>query len=78
MSEDLKKYKHEALEMAIQDFEQFCKYAGVNIKQLKVCIERSKGYSVRKISMQLNIPRSTVDKIGRKCFKKEKAPINDA
>lgn len=61
-------YKHEALEMAIQDFEKFCKYAGVNSTQLQVCIERNKGLSIRRIAMKLEIPRSTVKDICDRCF----------
>lgn len=61
-------YKHEALEMAIADFEKFCKYSGVNQTQLKVCIERNKGLSIRRIAMKLEIPRSTVKDICDRCF----------
>lgn len=69
MNEDLKKYKHEALEMAIQDFDKFCKYAGVNSKQLKVCLERSKGLSLGQISKKLTLSRQTVQSICRRCIK---------
>lgn len=68
MNEDLKKYKHEALEMAIQDFDKFCKYARVNSKQLKVCLERSKGLSFGQISLKLKIPKTTVKNISDRCF----------
>lgn len=63
-----KKYKHEALEMAIADFEQFCKLAGVNSIQLAVCIERNNGLSLQQISNKLEIPRSTVNDICDRCF----------
>ena len=61
-------YKHEALEMAIQDFEKFCKYAGVNSTQLKVCIEKTKGLTLGQISNKLDIPRTTVKRICDRCF----------
>lgn len=56
-----------ALEMAIQDFEKFCLYAGVNSNQLKVCIEKSKGLSIRRIALKTNIPKSTVKDICDRC-----------
>lgn len=69
MSEDLKKYKNVALEMAIQDFELFCKYAGVKSTQLKVCIERSKGLTLGQISKKLKVSRDTVKSICDRCFR---------
>lgn len=63
------KYKKDALEMAIEDFDKFCKYAGVNPIQLKVCIERSKGLSYGQISQKLNVPRATVNDICDRCIK---------
>ena len=62
------KYKDKALEMAINDFEKFCKYAGVNSTQLKVCIERNKGLTLGQISHKLRIPKSTVKDICDRCF----------
>ncbi|WP_428067414.1 hypothetical protein [Chryseobacterium gambrini] len=53
--------------MAIEDFDKFCKYAGVNPTQLKVCIERSKGLSYGQISQKLNVPRATVNDICDRC-----------
>jgi DNA-binding MarR family transcriptional regulator len=53
--------------MALTDFEKFCKYAGVNNKQLNVCIERSKGLSLGQISMKLKISKSYVKKICDRC-----------
>ena len=57
--------------MAIADFEKFCKYAGVNSTQLKVCLERTKGLSFGQIAQKLNIPRSTVNNICDRCFSAE-------
>ncbi len=59
--------KKDALQMAIEDFDKFCKYAGVNPTQLKVCIERSKGLSYGQISQKLNVPRATVNDICDRC-----------
>lgn len=59
-----------ALEMAIQDFEKFCLYAGVNYNQLKICIEREKGLSLQQIANKNNLSKSTVFDITKKCFRK--------
>lgn len=56
-----------ALEMAIQDFDKFCLFSGLNIDQLKVCMERSKGLSIRRIALKTNIPKSTVKDICDRC-----------
>lgn len=69
MNNDIKKYRAEALELAIENFELFCKYAGVKSKQLKVCIERSKGRTLGQISLKFNISRDTVKSISDRCFK---------
>lgn len=63
-----RQYKDKALELAIDDFEKFCKYAGVNSNQLKVCIERDKGLTLQQITNKLNIPKSTVKDICDRCF----------
>ncbi|GAB0154758.1 hypothetical protein CHRYSEOSP005_00180 [Chryseobacterium sp. Alg-005] len=60
--------KHEALDMAIKDFDQFCRYAGIDTTQLKVCIERNKGLTMGQISQKLNVPKSTVRNICERCF----------
>lgn len=60
-------YKSTALELAIDDFDKFCKYAGVNSTQLAVCIERSKGLSLQQVANKLNIPKSTVKDICDRC-----------
>lgn len=60
--------KNEALDMAIADFEKFCKYAGVDSTQLKVCIERNKGLTLGQISQKLDVPKSTVRNICDRCF----------
>lgn len=60
-------YRHKALEMALTDFEKFCQYAGVNNKQLFVCIERSKGLSLGQIANRLKISRQYVKKICDRC-----------
>lgn len=63
-----KEDKKSALEMAIADFDKFCKYAGVNPIQLKVCIERNKNLSYGQISQKLNVPRATVKDICDRCI----------
>lgn len=60
-------YRDKALEMAIDDFEKFCQYAGVDSVQLKVCIERERGLSYQQIANKLTVPRSTVRNICEKC-----------
>lgn len=60
--------KNDALDMAINDFDKFCKYAGINTTQLKVCIERNKGLTFGQISQKLNVPKSTVRNICDRCF----------
>jgi hypothetical protein len=57
----------DALQMAISDFDKFCKYAGVNPIQLKVCIERNKNLSYGQISQKLKVPRATVKDICDRC-----------
>lgn len=65
--------KNKALEMALDDFEQFCNFAGVNKTQLAVCIERQNQITTKKLSLQkiankLNIPKTTVKRICDSCF----------
>lgn len=57
-----------ALEMAIQDFEKFCLYSGVNSKQLKVCIERERGLSLQRIALKLGISKTYVKEICDRCM----------
>lgn len=69
--------KDAALEMAIDDFEKFCSFAGVNKTQLAVCIERQKQIANQKLSLQriankLQIPKSTVKDICDRCFPSDK------
>lgn len=59
--------KDKAIQMAIDDFEKFCIYAGVNSKQLLVCIEREKGLSLQQIANKLRISKSYVKKICDRC-----------
>lgn len=61
-------YKNKALELAIDDFDKFCKFAGVDSKQLIVCIERSKGLTLQQITNKTSIPKSTVKDICDRCF----------
>ena len=63
-------YKNKALEMAINDFETFCNYTGVNQIQFKVCFERSKGKSLMQIALKLEIPKTTVKNNCDRCFVK--------
>ena len=61
-------YVNKALELAIDDFDKFCKFAGVNSNQLMVCIERAKGLTLQQITNKLQIPKSTVKDICDRCF----------
>jgi len=65
-------YKEKALELALDDFDKFCKYAGVDSKQLIVCIERSRGLSYGQISQKTSVARSTVKDICDRCFSESK------
>lgn len=58
----------DALKMAIEDFQKFCKYAGVDSTQLKICIERNKGLTLGQISQKLDVPKSTVRNVCDRCF----------
>ena len=62
-------YTHIALQQAIQDFEKFCKMSGLNMIQLKVCIERERGLSLQQIANKLEIPKANVNFFCNKCFK---------
>jgi hypothetical protein len=64
------KYKNTALEMAINDFEKFCNYAGVDSKQLSVCIERERGLTLQQIALKLQLPKSTVKDVCDRCVVK--------
>lgn len=74
--EKFNQYKDRMLEMAIDDFEKFCNYAGVDKKQLAVCIEIEKGNSLQQISNKLSIPKSTVRNVRDKCFPCQKTTQN--
>lgn len=62
-------HRNLALEMAVQNFEEFCNFAGVNKQQLLICIERQKGKSYGQISQKLNVPKSTVQDTCDRCIK---------
>lgn len=62
-------YTHLALQIAIQDFNKFCKMSGVNMNQLKVCIERERGLSLQQIANKLKIGKDTVYAMTNRCFK---------
>ncbi len=66
-------YTNIALRMAITDFEKFVRMSGVNMNQLKVCIERERGLSLQQIANKLDIPKGTVKFICDRCFAKEEA-----
>lgn len=63
------KYIKKSIKLALADFELFCKYAGVQSIQLKVCIERSNGLTFGQISKKLNVSRPTVQSMCNRCFK---------
>lgn len=62
-------YTHLALQIAIHDFVKFCKMSGVNMNQLKVCIERERGLSLQQIANKLEIGKDTVYAMTNRCFK---------
>lgn len=54
-------------EMALFNFELFCKTAGIDKQQAFVCFEFYKGKSLGQIAIQLNIGKTTVYAIAQKC-----------
>lgn len=63
-------YSNLALQIAIQDFEKFCKMSGTNMNQLKCCIERERGLSLQQIAYKLEIKKSTVKSMTDRCSDK--------
>ena len=59
--------RNELLELAISDFNKFCKFSGVNFIKLRVCIDIEKGKTLGQISNNLNIPKSTIRDTAKKC-----------
>ena len=49
-----------AKKIAIEDFDLFCRIAGVDLLQLKACMLRAKGLSLAQISIKMGMPKSTI------------------
>lgn len=64
---NLAEFENKIHEMALADFELFCKMAGINKKQLFVCFSIQKGLSLGQIGLKLKIGKSTVFAIAQKC-----------
>ena len=54
-------------ELALTDFEQFCGVTGIDLSQGYVCLELSKGKSVRAISIALGLGKKQVENRIKKC-----------
>lgn len=60
-------YKQLALEMAVDDFDKFCKNAGVNFNHFKICIEKSRGLTTGQICNKLKLTKMVVRHAMKKC-----------
>lgn len=63
----LKELDKKLQEMALVNFEVFCKMAGVDRTQAFVCFEIARGKSMRAIAMKIKIGKSTVHLIKNNC-----------
>lgn len=54
-------------ELFLLNFEAACKMAGVDKRQAFVCFEIAKGKSVRQVGIKLQLSKSTVHIIAKKC-----------
>lgn len=60
-------YRQMALTLALQDFEKFCRMAGVNMMQFKICTERERGLSLQQIATKLGVTKDAVYTATKKC-----------
>lgn len=65
--QQFEQFKNKLREIALQHPEQFLNLPGINQRDLFICIERKSGRSYSQISIKMDIPRSTVQDICRKC-----------
>lgn len=66
-NKEMADFEQQIHELVLMDFEKFCQMAGVNKKQLRVCLEFKKGKSYGEIGIKLRIPKGTVYAIAQKC-----------
>lgn len=64
---DLNELDRKLQELALLDFEHFCKLAGIDKQQAYVCFEIAKGKSIRQVGIKLRVAKSTVHLIAKKC-----------
>lgn len=64
---DMNELDRKIQELALLDFEAFCKMAGVNKVQAFVCFEIAKGKSLQQVGIKLKIGKSTIHLISKKC-----------
>jgi DNA-binding NarL/FixJ family response regulator len=64
---NLVEFENKIHELALADFELFCKMAGINKRQLFICFSLQKGLSLGQIGLKLKIGKSTVFAIAQKC-----------
>jgi DNA-binding NarL/FixJ family response regulator len=64
---NLAEFENKIHELALADFELFCKMAGINKRQLYVCFSLAKGLSLGQIGLKLKVGKSTVYAIAQKC-----------
>ena len=60
-------FERKLMEIAINDFEEFCRLGGANIERAFICIELGKGKSLQQIATKLGIHKSKVARRKTKC-----------
>lgn len=60
-------------ELALMDFQYFCELTGVDKKKASVCLLVVGGASLGQISIRLQIPKSTIRNIVKKCKANKKS-----
>jgi hypothetical protein len=67
--ENLNQLDHQLQELALMDFELFCKTFGIDKTKAFVCFEIQKKKSLTQIGMKLNIGKTAVFAIAKNCPK---------
>ena len=68
LSEDsLEKLDRKLLEMALLDFERFCKIGKIDRTQAYICLELERGKSNGEIGAKLGKRRQTIAERGKRC-----------
>jgi hypothetical protein len=64
---DLLELDKKVHELAVMNFELFCKLLAVNKEQAYVCFEIQKGKSYKQIGIKMKLAKQTVYLISKKC-----------